>query len=112
DLLLLCRGGGDGLPAFLRGAQRETCVPEGGRRRACLVPGGDLLRAPGGPGFERLGEGGEGGGRRGGLLAPCGRVLFACGPAARPRGRPPPGVPRPGRRPAPCAGWAGLRAAR
>src|SRR5699024_10997511 len=25
DLLLLCRGGGDGLPAFLRGAQRETC---------------------------------------------------------------------------------------
>src|SRR5699024_8146069 len=69
-LLLLCRG-----------AQRETCVPEGGRRRACLVPGGDLLRAPGGPGFELLGEGGEGGGRRGELLAPCGELLFACGQA-------------------------------
>src|SRR5699024_11254509 len=73
------RGGGDGLLSFLRGAQLEACVPEGGRRGACLVPGGDLLRAPGGPGFELLGEGGEGGGRRGELFAPCGELLFASG---------------------------------
>src|SRR5699024_6220570 len=79
DLLLLGRGGGDGLLSFLRGAQREACVPEGGRRGAGRVPGGDLLRAPGGPGFELLGEGGERGGRRGELFAPCGELLCACG---------------------------------
>src|SRR5699024_2585904 len=69
----------DGLLSFLRGAQREACVPEGGRRGAGRVPGGDLLRAPGGPGFELLGEGGERGRRRGELFAPCGELLFACG---------------------------------
>src|SRR5699024_1758617 len=79
DLLLLCRGGGDGLLAFLRGAQRETCVPEGGRRRASLVPGGDLLGAPGGSCLELFGEGGEGGGRGGELFAACGELLLACG---------------------------------
>src|SRR5699024_12093337 len=36
DLLLLGRGGGDGLLSFLRGAQREACVPEGDRKSTRL----------------------------------------------------------------------------